>query len=239
MTFIQRVASYLCAFVLVGSTPFSGISYAQSETEDIQVVYQTMTQQFQTLVTDMNQLNETLDRLAKEAEKKRKNRKSDLKAFEELGGEGISNSNMLYLTNSSGFTADELDKALEGTALEGLGQAYKDAEDNYRVNAIFLMAIANHESAKGTSRIARDKNNLFGFTANDSDPYNLSTTFDSKADCIDYVARFLEKNYLTEGGSYYNGVSAEAVNLKYASDSQWAEKVEKEMIRLTKKIIQK
>lgn len=242
MTFIQRIATYLCAFVLAGASPFSGLCYAQAETqteEDIQAIYETVNEQFESLVADMNQLNRTLDRLAKEAEQKRKNRKSDLKAFETKGGEGIDQSNILYLTTTSGFTTEELDRALEGTALAGLGQAYKQAEDDHGVNAIFLMAVANHESAKGTSRIAKDKNNLFGFTANDSDPYNLSTTFKSRAACIDYVAKFLKKNYLTQGGTYYNGISAKGVNVRYASDPDWATKVENEMVRLTSRIIQK
>ena len=38
-------------------------------------------------------------------------------------------------------------------------------------NALMMFGTASNESAYGTSRIAMDKNNLFGYGASDSDPY--------------------------------------------------------------------
>ena len=101
------------------------------------------------------------------------------------------------------------------------------------VNAWFLAAIATHESAYGTSRIAQDKNNLFGFQAYDATPYASARSFETMADGVDYVASFLSKAYLTPGGAYYNGTSVDAVGTRYATDTRWAEAVKRHMKALT------
>lgn len=110
------------------------------------------------------------------------------------------------------------------------------AEQKYKVNGIFLASIGIHESAWGTSKIANDKNNLFGFTAYDSDPYNSATSFDNYESAINKVAETLSTKYLrTSGtkisedlvaiGTYFNGTTAKSVNVRYASDEGWADKV--------------
>ena len=110
------------------------------------------------------------------------------------------------------------------------------AEQKYKLNVIFLASIVIHESAWGTSKIANDKNNLFGFTAYDSDPYNSATSFDNYESAINKVAETLSTKYLcTSGtkisedlvatGTYFNGTTAKSVNVRYASDEGWADKV--------------
>ena len=102
--------------------------------------------------------------------------------------------------------------------------------------SVFLASIGIHESAWGTSKIANDKNNLFGFTAYDSDPYNSATSFDNYENAINKVAEVLSTKYLhvagtkisdelTATGTYFNGTSAKSVNVRYASDTGWADKV--------------
>ena len=49
--------------------------------------------------------------------------------------------------------------------------------------------------------------------------------FETYADAINTVAEALEKNYLSETGSFYNGTTAESVNKRYASDKEWYLKV--------------
>lgn len=115
-------------------------------------------------------------------------------------------------------------------------EVFYNAEQKYKINGIFLAAVGIHESAWGTSSLAKDKNNLFGYTAYDRDPYNSATTFSSYEDAINTVAEALSKRYLhpagttiTDGviatGTYFNGTTAKSVNVKYASDEGWAEKV--------------
>lgn len=113
---------------------------------------------------------------------------------------------------------------------------FYNAEQKYKINGIFLASIGIHESAWGTSTLAVQKHNLFGFSAYDRDPINSAANFNDYSEAIDGVAKALAKNYLypsgtkiTDGiiatGSYYNGTSFEAVNKRYASDQNWHTKV--------------
>ncbi|MBM7562859.1 glucosaminidase domain-containing protein [Fusibacter tunisiensis] len=129
----------------------------------------------------------------------------------------------------SGVTADLIDSKLKGTPIAGLGHAFVEAEKKHGVNSIFLASLAVHESAYGSSAIAQDKKNLFGFGAFDASPYAKAYTFDSFEQGIDHVAGYLAKNYLNETGRYYNGVSVESVGKKYATDPNWANAIEKIM----------
>ncbi len=129
------------------------------------------------------------------------------------------------VTIKSNVTADFINKRLAGTNMAGLGQAFKAAEKNYGVNALFLTGLAIHESDYGRSQIAQTKNNLFGFMAYDSSPLSSAGYFDSFEAGIDYVARYLGQHYLTEGGQYYSGKSMAAINKRYATDQSWHTKI--------------
>ena len=120
-------------------------------------------------------------------------------------------------------------------------------EQQYNINGIFVAAIGLHESAWGTSKIAQNKKNLFGYGAYDSSPYSSSYSFDTYAEGIDLIARVLVKYYLNPNGTsiyngeiasgkYYNGNTLTAVNKKYATDKNWANSVYKYMEYLYKKI---
>lgn len=115
-------------------------------------------------------------------------------------------------------------------------EAFYNAEQTYGVNGIFIAAVGIHESAWGTSYLAKEKNNLFGYKAYDRDPINSAQDFESYVDAINVVAEALHKNYLTPTGSYYNGTTIESVNQKYASDKSWHEKVYKYMELLYDKL---
>lgn len=110
------------------------------------------------------------------------------------------------------------------------------AEQEYGLNGVFLAAIAIHESGWGTSSIAKNKNNLFGYMAYDGSAYASAKTFSSYSEGIDLLARVLVKYYLNSAGTeiyggniaegkYYNGSTFSGVNEVYASDSGWASKV--------------
>ena len=111
----------------------------------------------------------------------------------------------------------------------------KEVEEEYSVNALYLMAHAIHESAWGTSMIAFDKRNLFGYGAVDSDPYNGAYTYESFEDSIEDAAKRITTNYLPSNGAYYNGAflgnKGAGMNVKYASDPYWGEKIAAHMYR--------
>jgi beta-N-acetylglucosaminidase len=129
------------------------------------------------------------------------------------------------LTLPSGETAAQLDSFIQGTALQGLGSAFMAAEHSYHVSARYLLAHAIEESDWGTSKIAQDKHNLYGYGADDANPYQDAYTFPSFAACIDFVAHMVADNYLSPNGPYYHGPTLRGMNVDYASDPNWAENI--------------
>ena len=100
---------------------------------------------------------------------------------------------------------------------------YITAENKYNVNVFFLIALNALESGWGTSAIARNCNNLGGVCASANHPSkgcgsnsNCSfARFNSVGDFIDYNANMLHNNYLTPGGSYYEGTNLSQVYTKH------------------------
>jgi len=129
------------------------------------------------------------------------------------------------LTLPSGETAQNINTFLQGTAMASLGDSFMRAEHSYHVSARYFVAHAILESAWGSSAIAQAKHNLFGFNANDADPFGDATTFSSFDACIQYVANFVATNYLSKTGRYYHGPTLRGMNVDYATDPFWAEKI--------------
>ena len=146
------------------------------------------------------------------------------------------------LTNKSGLTLSDYKTMLSNIPLDKNGifeqnaEVFYNAEQKYKINGIFLAAIGIHESGWGTSKLASEKYNLFGYMAFDRDPYNSATTFENYENSINTVAEALAKNYLyvngtkinddiTARGTYFNGTTIQSVNTRYASDQGWYEKV--------------
>jgi beta-N-acetylglucosaminidase len=117
--------------------------------------------------------------------------------------------------------------------LIGFGQAFLDAQAKYGVNALYLASHAILESFYGTSMIAVNKHNLFGYQAYDSDPYSNAAYFNSFTDSINWQAYFIGKQYLSTTGDWYGGSpNLDGMNVHYASDPYWAEKIAGIMNRL-------
>ena len=74
-------------------------------------------------------------------------------------------------------------------------------EKQYNINGVFVAAVAIHESGWGTSKIALQKKNLFGYGAYDSNPYNGAYEFTDYSECIDLIARVFVKYYLNAKGN--------------------------------------
>ena len=121
--------------------------------------------------------------------------------------------------STCGLTEARLKKGLLGNLPE-YAKYYLQAEAEYNVNAVFLAAVSALESGWGKSYLAVNKNNLFGWKGGSSYRY-----FNSVEECIMHVAKYLRKNYLTPGGSYFNGYSVEAVGVVYCTSSSWASQV--------------
>lgn len=87
----------------------------------------------------------------------------------------------------------------EGSLLkkEGVASAFIRIQDEYGVSALGLLAIAFNESRFGTSHIALAKQNLFGWGAVDSDPFNGAWDWSdmSTADAIYKALELICINY--------------------------------------------
>ncbi|MGG2093553.1 S-layer homology domain-containing protein [Bacillus sp. S13(2024)] len=148
--------------------------------------------------------------------------------------------NYVSLRTKTAYTAEELDNYIKkdhpDSPLIGLGKKFKEVESKYNVNALFLYSLAVHESLYGTSQLAKEKNNLFGLRATDDSPFGNGETFNSKEDCIEHAAKvYMNEGYLNPGHwrytATYTGNKAGGVNMKYASDPYWGEKVAGHMFR--------
>ena len=152
----------------------------------------------------------------------------------------------IMLNESTNLTYNDYKRVLSGIfadrnhIIEDNAEVFYNMDKKYNINGIFLAAIAIHESGWGTSKIANDKMNLFGYGAYDSSPYESSNYFETYADGIETVAKALVKYYINEQGtpiydseiakgSYYNGSTIADVNERYASDKEWHNKIYKYM----------
>ena len=124
------------------------------------------------------------------------------------------------VSKPSGVTVEDL-KKVTTQGLVGLEEAFWQAEQDYGINCLFVMAIAAIESGNGT--INGVGNNMFGWGGG-------YIAFSSKAEGIDVVARGLANNYLTPGAGLYSGNKISDVNKRYASSSTWDDKVAKKMV---------
>ena len=130
----------------------------------------------------------------------------------------------LDLSQPCGFTAEEIEPHLEG-GLVGLSGTFIQAEQEYGVNAIFLVSLAALESAWGTINFL--PNNMFGYG---------SFSYDSKEECILHVGKGLGENYLSPDGSLYYGTGIDDVHVKYASSPTWDDKLVTRMEIIYKEI---
>lgn len=148
----------------------------------------------------------------------------------------------MELNKVSGLTLNDYKKIFTGLSndtnkiFEDNYSTFYNVEKKYNINGIFLASMAIHESSWGTSQIAKDKKNLFGYGSYDSTPYDSSFDFASYSEGIETVAKSLVKYYLNPTGtviydgelasaSYYNGPTLSGVNTRYASDTEWHKKV--------------
>ena len=158
----------------------------------------------------------------------------------------------MALNRPSGLSLEQFKKVLTDAKdtnkiFENNSEYFYYIEKQYNINGIFVASVAIHESNWGTSKIARDKNNLFGYGAYDSNPYSGAYNFSDYSESIDLIARVFVKYYLNPkgtsiyggekaAGTYYNGSTLSGVNTKYATDKNWANGVYNNMKYLYNKL---
>lgn len=165
------------------------------------------------------------------------------------------NSNLSFnmaLNKPSGLSLEQFKKILNDSKdknkiFTNNSEYFYYIEKQYNINGVFVAAVGIHESAWGTSKIALQKNNLFGYGAYDSNPYNGAYNFSNYSESIDLISRVFVKYYINPKGTsiyggekavgtYYNGSNLSGINKKYASDSNWANAVYSHMQYLYNKL---
>jgi hypothetical protein len=107
----------------------------------------------------------------------------------------------------------------KGTGLEGVDFLY--VEQKTGLDAVFLMAVAAHESAWGTNYWAKNYNNIMSLGITSADPDR--TKYASKTLNVLITAQWLLRGYLTVGAPYYKGgLTQWEIGQTYASDGSWA-----------------
>ena len=144
----------------------------------------------------------------------------------------------MNLMKPSGLTLEQFKKILSGNkqdknkVFEQNAEYFYYIEKQYGINGVFVAAIGIHESGWGTSKIATNKKNLFGYGAYDMSAYSSAYSYKEYAASIDMIARVLVKYYLNPKGTsiyngevatgkFYNGKTLSAVNKCYATDKSW------------------
>lgn len=158
----------------------------------------------------------------------------------------------MALNKPSGLTLEQFKKILnddkdKNKIFSNNAQYFYYIEKQYNINGVFVAAVGIHESTWGTSKIALNKNNLFGYGAYDSNPYNSAYSFSNYSESIDLISRVFVKYYINPKGTkiyesevalgtYYSGNNLTSINKKYASDKNWANGVYKHMQYLYNKL---
>ena len=158
----------------------------------------------------------------------------------------------MALNRPSGLTLEQFKKVLSDSKdtnkiFINNAEYFYYIEKQYNINGIFVAAVGIHESAWGTSQIAKNKHNLFGYGAYDSNPYNGAYSFSDYSESIDLIARVFVKYYINPKGTsiyggekaegtYYNGPTLRGINTRYATDKNWANSVYNHMKYLYNKL---
>lgn len=127
------------------------------------------------------------------------------------------------LSTPCGFSAEELSLGLKGE-LTALAEDFIAAEKAFGVNAVFLAALAAQESGWGKHCFL--PNNIFGWSGK---------SFETKGECISFVASRLAEKYLSEEGSCFNGKNLYGVNVAYNGSESWVNMVAGIMARISRK----
>ena len=137
-----------------------------------------------------------------------------------------------YIRNNMGYKMDAYGNKAESGAsrLYGKGQFYYYAQEKYGVNALLALSLSRNETGNGTSNLAVNKNNGFGLNAVDSNPYGSASQYVTYAHSIlGYASDWITYGYAHPRDWRYFGPQFGdkwiGMNVKYASDTYWSEKM--------------
>lgn len=134
----------------------------------------------------------------------------------------------------SGLSEEDIARIFKGTDLaeQGLEEAILEVEKMYGINALFTIAVMKLESGNGSSRLAKNKNNLFGLNATGPDPHRKAFAFETKGDSVKKFGQLLADKYVDKGYT-----TIEKIATKYCpANSKWPSLVKTIMKKDYKKL---
>lgn len=137
-----------------------------------------------------------------------------------------------YIRNNLGITQDAYGKATNkgNSRLYGKGQFFYYAQEKYGTNALLTFSLSRNESGNGRSKLAINKNNGFGLDAVDSNPIEGARYYAAFASSIlGYSSTYVTYGFAhPRSWKYFGsqfGNKRLGMNVKYASDPYWSEKM--------------
>lgn len=137
-----------------------------------------------------------------------------------------------YIRNNMGYYRDVFGNSASSGAsrLYGKGQFFYYVQEKYGANAVLALSLSRNETKNGTSNLAINNNNGFGLNAVDSNPNNGKSWYPSFTYSIaKYGSHWITHKYAdVKEWQYFGpqfGNKGIGMNVKYASDPYWSEKM--------------
>ena len=164
------------------------------------------------------------ERIRKEQEEAEERRRQQ-ELEEELRRQTQPHFNPYNVSELSNLSKEQISIMLEGTALHTLVNAFYWYEQEYQINAVFLMALTAEESGWGRSSLAINNNNLSGHkNKNGGWAY-----YNNWGECLEESFRLLSQEYVNPNGAFYTGPSMYDINLVYcpnpSNPNSWANNI--------------
>lgn len=138
------------------------------------------------------------------------------------------------LTKYPIYTVEEMnewiaERAPENSSFIGKGEEFLKASQESNLDPRYLIAHAALESGWGTSSISRDKNNFYGISAYNHDPYNSAKSFQTSCSGIIAGAKWIYENYTSKGQNTLNkmiwGKKSYCVENDGTPSQSWIDKI--------------
>ena len=137
-----------------------------------------------------------------------------------------------YIRNNLGYKENVYgNSASPNTSrLYGSGTFFYYAQEKYGVNAILSLSLSRNETGNGRSNLAINKNNGFGLNAVDSSPTESASWYASfPSSILGYASKWITYGFAHPRDWRYFGPQFGdkwiGMNVKYASDTYWSEKM--------------
>lgn len=124
------------------------------------------------------------------------------------------------VTNISNLTVDKMKETFKGTWLEGKEEDLYNFEHEYNINAFFIYGVSTLESGRGTSPLARNRQNYYGA--------NIDRYWDDWNDSTDYFCDFMTRLYIDKDNTSVQGIGP----VYCPPNPSWADEVETIMMGL-------